>query len=99
MEEPYRCPGCQQPELHKMCPAHGTPFYMSGRKYPPDNRHEINMDGEMHGPEGVGCNFMCGDICGICKVGELHFQAIYAGYYYQCDYCERTSLRTHYDQG
>lgn len=24
------CPGCQRMELHKMCPAHGTPFYMSG---------------------------------------------------------------------
>lgn len=25
-----KCPGCQRHELHKMCPAHGTPFYMSG---------------------------------------------------------------------
>lgn len=24
------CPGCGRMELHKMCPAHGTPFYMSG---------------------------------------------------------------------
>lgn len=27
------CPGCGRPELHKMCPAHGTPFYMSGITY------------------------------------------------------------------
>jgi len=26
----YKCPGCQRPEVHKMCPAWGTPFYMSG---------------------------------------------------------------------
>ena len=25
-----KCGGCQRPELHKMCPAYGTPFYMSG---------------------------------------------------------------------
>ena len=24
------CRGCQRMELHKMCPAYGTPFYMSG---------------------------------------------------------------------
>ena len=24
------CPGCGRKELHKMCPAHGTPYYMSG---------------------------------------------------------------------
>jgi hypothetical protein len=22
------CPGCQQPEMHKICPAYGTPFYI-----------------------------------------------------------------------
>ena len=26
----YKCPGCQREELHKMCPAYGTPFYMTG---------------------------------------------------------------------
>ena len=25
-----KCPGCQRDEIHKKCPAHGTPFYMSG---------------------------------------------------------------------
>ena len=30
----YKCPGCQRNDLHKMCPAHGTPFYMSGIPYP-----------------------------------------------------------------
>lgn len=24
------CPGCQRDEVHKKCPAHGTPYYMSG---------------------------------------------------------------------
>ena len=27
------CDGCQRPEVHKKCPAHGTPFYMSGIPY------------------------------------------------------------------
>lgn len=25
-----RCPGCRRVATHKVCPAHGTPFYMSG---------------------------------------------------------------------
>lgn len=29
----FKCPGCQREELHKMCPAFGTPFYMSGKLY------------------------------------------------------------------
>jgi hypothetical protein len=28
-----KCPGCQRNDIHKMCPAHGTPFYMSGIPY------------------------------------------------------------------
>lgn len=28
-----RCPGCQRPELHKMCPAYGTSYYMTGKPY------------------------------------------------------------------
>jgi hypothetical protein len=24
------CPGCLRHDIHKKCPAHGTPFYMSG---------------------------------------------------------------------
>lgn len=28
-KENYKCPGCGRPELHKMCPAWGTPHYMS----------------------------------------------------------------------
>ena len=27
------CPGCMKPEIHKYCPAYGTPFYMSGIPY------------------------------------------------------------------
>ena len=27
------CPGCGRDALHKMCPAWGTPFYMSGVKF------------------------------------------------------------------
>ena len=27
------CPGCGRNELHKMCPAHGTPYYMSGEVF------------------------------------------------------------------
>lgn len=27
------CPGCQRKEMHKMCPAYGTPWYMSGKKF------------------------------------------------------------------
>lgn len=32
--EDYKCAGCQRNELHMMCPAYGTPFYMSGVSYP-----------------------------------------------------------------
>ena len=28
-----KCLGCQRTEVHKRCPAHGTPFYMSGVPY------------------------------------------------------------------
>ncbi len=28
-----KCPGCQRDEIHKMCPAYGTPYYMSGIPY------------------------------------------------------------------
>jgi hypothetical protein len=28
-----KCPGCQRRELHKFCPAYGTPYYMSGIPY------------------------------------------------------------------
>lgn len=34
MTEESLCPGCQHPEFHKMCPAYGTPYYMSGEKLP-----------------------------------------------------------------
>jgi hypothetical protein len=29
----YKCPGCQRAELHFMCPAYDTHFYMSGIPY------------------------------------------------------------------
>ena len=29
----YVCPGCGRPELHKMCPAWGTEYYMSGKLF------------------------------------------------------------------
>lgn len=28
MIDQMRCPGCGRPEIHKMCPAYGTPMYM-----------------------------------------------------------------------
>lgn len=28
--EDYICRGCQRSEMHKMCPAWGTPIYMTG---------------------------------------------------------------------
>lgn len=34
MTEESLCPGCQHSEFHKMCPAYGTPYYMSGEKLP-----------------------------------------------------------------
>lgn len=30
------CPGCGRNELHKQCPAHGTPYYMSGQVFTPE---------------------------------------------------------------
>ena len=39
MAQPHRkvttgnCPGCGRPELHKFCPAWGTPHYMSGHLF------------------------------------------------------------------
>jgi hypothetical protein len=33
---PTPCPGCGRSELHKACPAHGTPYYMSGAPLPDD---------------------------------------------------------------
>ena len=29
----FVCRGCQRPEVHKMCPAWGTPKYMSGELF------------------------------------------------------------------
>jgi hypothetical protein len=34
------CPGCGRHELHKMCPAWGTPFYMSGELFTPELEEE-----------------------------------------------------------
>jgi len=36
------CDGCQRPEVHKKCPAHGTPFYMSGIPYPKEIEEIMN---------------------------------------------------------
>lgn len=33
ISKPYVCRGCGRPEMHKMCPAWGTPFYMSGKLF------------------------------------------------------------------
>jgi hypothetical protein len=32
----FVCPGCQRNEVHKMCPACHTPFYMSGVAFTPE---------------------------------------------------------------
>lgn len=29
----HPCPGCRRYEMHKMCPAYGTEYYMSGIPY------------------------------------------------------------------
>lgn len=43
------CPGCQRLEFHKMCPAHGTPFYMSGVPYTENDERNYNeMDCEVN---------------------------------------------------
>jgi hypothetical protein len=39
------CKGCGRPEIHKMCPAWGTPFYMSGKLYTAEDEAEF---GEQH---------------------------------------------------
>jgi hypothetical protein len=31
-----KCPGCGRPEQHKMCPAWGTPVYMTGELLTPE---------------------------------------------------------------
>lgn len=41
----YKCRGCGRPELHKMCPAWGTPFYMSGKLYTEEDEKQY---GQMH---------------------------------------------------
>ena len=33
MDKGYVCPGCHRPELHKMCPAWGTPIFMTGKLF------------------------------------------------------------------
>ncbi len=33
LADPAVCRGCGRPELHKMCPAWGTPMYMSGQLF------------------------------------------------------------------
>lgn len=30
------CAGCGRPEIHKMCPAWGTDYYMSGKLFTPE---------------------------------------------------------------
>jgi hypothetical protein len=36
------CSGCQRDEMHKRCPAHGTPFYMSGVEYTKEIERLVN---------------------------------------------------------
>ena len=36
-EKLVKCPGCQRPEIHKLCPAWGTPLYMSGKLFTADD--------------------------------------------------------------
>lgn len=36
----WACPGCGRNEIHKMCPAWGTPFYMSGKLYTKEDEEQ-----------------------------------------------------------
>jgi hypothetical protein len=41
------CAGCGLPELHKMCPAHGTPIYMDSSHPAWGNREAIKANAEL----------------------------------------------------
>lgn len=40
----FKCPGCQRPELHKMCPAWGTPLYMSGKLFTKEHEEQYREE-------------------------------------------------------
>jgi uncharacterized Zn finger protein (UPF0148 family) len=45
------CPGCGRPELHKRCPAWGTPYYMSGEVFTEEmekEEKEKNHTADLH---------------------------------------------------
>ena len=42
-DEVTKCPGCGRLETHKMCPAWGTPFYMSGVDFTEDVEFHYNL--------------------------------------------------------
>lgn len=44
-----KCRGCQREELHKMCPAHGTLYYMSGKEFTPEMEKALK-GGIYHSP-------------------------------------------------
>ena len=41
------CPGCGRDELHKMCPAWGTEYYMSGKLFTKEIEKELKAEKEL----------------------------------------------------
>ena len=42
-----RCSGCGRNEIHKLCPAWGTKYYMSGELFTPEMEKELFADREL----------------------------------------------------
>lgn len=50
------CIGCQRPELHKICPAWGTPYYMSGELFTKELEEEWKERRDETIKNYKGCN-------------------------------------------
>lgn len=65
-----KCRGCQREDLHKACPAHRTPFYMSGVPYTPKIELACKIARRIHKDQKrwSGADYFTDHICGVVNI-------------------------------
>ena len=67
------CPGCGRQEVHKMCPAHGTKYYMSGKVFTEEMEKELKEKDDTIG-KFDGDNYWLSNFyhCDVTYEGQLY---------------------------